>query len=46
MHVNSWLQKFHGTQKIMVSMTNIGAINSKHIKIYGVTKIMDCHENL
>ncbi len=39
MNVNSWLQKLH-------AMTNIGAINSKHTKSCGVTKIMDFHENL
>jgi hypothetical protein len=41
MHVNSWFQKPHGTQTIMAchAMTNIGAINSKHTKTHGVTKI-------
>ncbi len=38
MHVNSWLQKHHGTQKIWHAMTNIGAINSKHTKTYVVAK--------
>jgi hypothetical protein len=33
-------------KKIWHAMTNIGAINSRHTKIYDVTKIMDCHENL
>jgi hypothetical protein len=28
------------------AMTNVGAINSRHTKIYGVQKVMDCHENL
>jgi hypothetical protein len=28
----------NGTQKIWHAMTNIGAINSRHIKTYGVTK--------
>jgi len=34
-------------KKLWHAMTNIGAINSKHIKAYGgPQKIMDCHENL
>ncbi len=31
MYVNSWFQKLH-------AMINIGALNSKHTKTYGVTK--------
>jgi hypothetical protein len=33
-------------KKLWHAMTNIGAINSRHIKTYGVTKIMDCHKTL
>ncbi len=38
MHVNSRLQKLHDTQKKWHATTNIGAINSRHTKTYGVTK--------
>jgi hypothetical protein len=34
------------TKTLWHVMTNIGVINLKYIKMYGVTKIMDCHENL
>jgi hypothetical protein len=33
-------------KKLWYAITNIGAINSRHTKTYGVTKIMDYHENL
>jgi hypothetical protein len=38
MHVNSWLQKPHCTHKLWHAMTNINAINSRHMKTYDVTK--------
>jgi hypothetical protein len=46
MHVNYEFKNFMAHKKIWHAMTNIGAINSRHTKIYDVTKIMDCHENL
>jgi hypothetical protein len=35
-----------GHKKSWHVMTNIGAINLKHTKTYGVTKNMDYNENL
>jgi hypothetical protein len=54
MHVNSWIQKLHGTQKKWHAMTNIGAINSRHKKSWIAMKICDtllpngmpCHHHM
>ncbi len=45
MHVN-YFKKIMAHKKLWHAMTNIGAINSRHTKTYGVTKIMDCHKTL
>ncbi len=46
MHVNSWLQKFHGTQNIMTCHDKYYCHKFKTQKVMVSQKIMDCHENL
>ncbi len=40
------LKNLMAHKKIWHAMTNIGAINSRHTKTYGVTKNHGLHENL
>jgi hypothetical protein len=46
MHVNSWFQKSHGTQKIMACHDKYWCHKFKTHKLMVSQKIMDCHENL
>jgi hypothetical protein len=39
-------KNFMSHKKLWHGMSNVGATNLRHIKTYGVTKNMDCHENL
>jgi hypothetical protein len=44
MHVNSWFQKFHGTQKIMACHDKYWCHKFKTQKFMVSQKITDCHE--
>ncbi len=46
MHVNSYLEKLHGTQKIMACHDKYLCYKFKTQKFMVSQKIMDCNENL